>query len=135
MRVGHAKPGRSARHRTTADRQGARGLCPRAFPREAPYLKAGSAPWGQTPASAGDEVDRDGHALELETLAHLVLDPVGVVARHQPAVVDREAEARRTGRDLRAVQQVQALAVLRRRLAPFAELRVASVQLGRRAPR
>ena len=31
MRVGHAKHGRPARKRTSAGRQGARGLCPRAF--------------------------------------------------------------------------------------------------------
>ena len=43
------------------------------------------------------EVDRDGDALDLEPLAQLVLDPVAVVARDQPRVVDEEAEARRAG--------------------------------------
>ena len=56
------------------------------------------------------EVDRDRHALELEPLAQLVLDPVAVVAGDEARVVHREAEARRARRDLRAVEQVEALA-------------------------
>src|SRR4029077_5101219 len=71
---------------------------------------------------AADEVDRHGHAVELEPLTQLVLDPVGVVARGEALIVDEDAEARRPLVDLRRVQHVQALAVLRRRLAPLAEL-------------
>jgi hypothetical protein len=36
------------------------------------------------------EVDRDGHARELEALAELVLDPVAVVARCQARIVDED---------------------------------------------
>jgi hypothetical protein len=38
MRRGDAQHRRAARLRTIAHPVGARGLCPRAFPREAPYL-------------------------------------------------------------------------------------------------
>jgi hypothetical protein len=37
MRGAHAQPARAARQRTVADQQRARGLSPRAFPREAAY--------------------------------------------------------------------------------------------------
>ena len=44
------------------------------------------------------EVDRHRHALQLEPLAQLVLDPVGVVARDEAGIVDGEPEARRPRR-------------------------------------
>ena len=69
------------------------------------------------PSRAPDEVDRHGHALELEPLAELVLDPVAVVARDQARVVDEEAEAGRAHGRLGAVEEVQPLPVSRRRLA------------------
>src|SRR5207237_7459352 len=78
---------------------------------------------------ARDEVDRHRHAFQLEAFAQLVLDPVAVVAGHEPPVVDREAEARWARRDLRAVQEVQSLAVPGRRLPPLAQLREDAVQL------
>ena len=84
------------------------------------------------PSRPPPEVDRHRHALELEALAQLVLDPVGVVAGDEARVVDGEAEARRPRGDLRAVEQVQALAAARRRLARLVQLAEEAVQLGRR---
>ena len=90
------------------------------------------------------EVDRHGHALELEPLAELVLDPVAVVARDQAGVVDEEAEAGRAHGGLGAVEEVQALSVSGRRLADLPQLAEEAVQLAgrdratctcRRAPR
>src|SRR5439155_21055657 len=82
-----------------------------------------------------DEVDRHGHALEPEVVADLVLDPVAVVAGDQTRVVDREAKAGWARGDLRPVEQIEALAVPRRRLPPFAQLGEESVELGRRDTR
>src|SRR4029079_14025815 len=82
--------------------------------------------------SSRDEVDRDGHALQVETAAQLVLDPVAVVARYEARVVHVDAEARRPRAHLRAVEQVQALAVPGRRLAHLAQLAQRAVQLGGR---
>src|SRR5204863_3129687 len=87
------------------------------------------------PSRAPPEVDRHRDALELVALAQLVLDPVAVVARHEAGIVDRDAEARRARSDLRAVEKVQPLAALRRRLARLAQLAEEAVQLGRRDPR
>src|SRR5919201_1690708 len=53
---------------------------------------------------APHEVDRHGHALELEPFTKLVLDPVAVVARDQTGVVDEEAEARRSRPHLRPIE-------------------------------
>ena len=60
---------------------------------------------------------------QLEPLAQLVLDPVAVVARDEPRVVDGEPEARRPRRDLCAVEEVEAPLALRRRLARLASAR------------
>ena len=53
------------------------------------------------------EVDRDGHALEPKALAKLVLDPVPVVARDQPAIVHEDAETGWPRAHLRPVQDVE----------------------------
>src|SRR5439155_26805034 len=82
--------------------------------------------------SAGNEVDRDRYALELEALAQLVLDPVAVVASDQGRVVDRETEARGSRGYLRSVEEVQAPTLARRGLAPLTELCQKTVELGRR---
>src|SRR5919108_696838 len=66
------------------------------------------------PSGPAHEVDRHGHALELEVLAQPVLDPVAVVARDQARVVDEEAEARRADAGLRAGEENEGLAVPRR---------------------
>src|SRR2546421_4394129 len=80
-------------------------------------------------STAPHEVDRDGNPLEVEAVAELVLDPVTVVARDQAGIVDEEAEARRARANLRAVEQVQAAAVARGRLARLAQLGEEAVQL------
>ena len=49
MRREHAKHARAARKRTAADRQGARGLCPRAFPAKRRTQEVGPDPQGQAP--------------------------------------------------------------------------------------
>ena len=82
----------------------------------------------------GDEVDRDRHPVEAKPFAQLVLDPVGVVARHEPRVVDVDADARRPGRDLHAVEEVQPLAPPRGRLPSLPQLAERAVQLRRRDP-
>src|SRR4051812_3323650 len=87
-----------------------------------------------TQRSPWDEVDRHRDALELELLTQLILDPVGVIARHQAAVVDREAKTRRPRGHLRTVEEVEALAILHRGLAPRAEVGQEAVQLRRRGP-
>src|SRR5207237_140753 len=66
------------------------------------------------------EVDRHGYALQAEALAQLVLDPVAIVARDEPRIVDEDSEARWPRVDLRGVEQIQAPAVARRRLAAVA---------------
>src|SRR5262249_22195937 len=81
------------------------------------------------PSCSPDEVDRHGHALELEALPELVLDPVAVVAGHETRIVHEEAETRRPLLHLRAVEEVQAPAVARRRLARLAQLGEEAVQL------
>ena len=87
-----------------------------------------------TPLTSADEVDRHRHSGELEPLAQLVLDPVGVVAGDEARVVDVDPDARRARRDLGAVEQVQAPAALRRRLAGLAQLGERVVQRRRRDP-
>jgi hypothetical protein len=71
MRRGHAQHGRAARKQTTADRQRARGLRPRALVREAPHLN-------QTTTSVVVGIDgelvRGDVVEELLELGHLRLD-------------------------------------------------------------
>src|SRR5262249_32477718 len=86
------------------------------------------------PSLRGYEVDGDGNALEPEPRAQLVLDPVAVVARDQAPVVHEQPEARRTRRDLRPVEQVQASTPSSRRLPRLAQLLEGAVELGRRDP-
>src|SRR4029079_13172251 len=96
-----------------------------------------SPPPGRGTASSGSfhEVDRDRHAFEAEALTEPVLDPVAVVARHEPRIVDEGAKARRAHPDLRAVEEVEpAAARAARRLARLAQLREGAVQLRRRDP-
>src|SRR5262249_3358981 len=81
-------------------------------------------------SGASHEVDRDRNPFELEAVSQLVLDPVPVVARDQPGVVDEEGEPRRAGARLRAVEQVQALAAARGRLPCSTQLLQEAVQLG-----
>src|SRR5947199_10804595 len=81
---------------------------------------------------AADEVDRHGNAVKAEPLTQLVLDPVAVVARDQRLIVYEDAEAWRPFADLRRVEHVQPLAVLRRRLPLVAEVGERLVQLRRR---
>src|SRR5438477_3695836 len=84
---------------------------------------------------ASHEVDRHGHPLQLVPVAELVLDPVAVVARDEAGIVDEEAEARRPGLRLRAVQEVQPARPSRGRLPRLPELAEEAVQLARRDPR
>ena len=86
------------------------------------------------PSRALDEVDRDRHALEVKAFAQLVLDPVRVVARDEARVVDVDPDARRPRGDLGAVEQVQPLPRLRRRLSRLAQLGERVVQRRRRDP-
>src|SRR5512134_2537845 len=82
------------------------------------------------------EVDRDGDALELESRPELVLDPVAVVARHEPRVVHEDAEPRRARGRLGAVQQLQAAAALSGWTgAGLLQLRQGAVERGGRDPR
>src|ERR1700704_1593600 len=81
---------------------------------------------------AANEVDRHGNPLESEPLSHLVLHPVGVVARYEALVVDEDPEARRPFMNLRRVQQIQTLAILGGRLPSVAQLGEEVVELGRR---
>src|SRR5207249_4645713 len=76
------------------------------------------------------EVDRDRNPVELEAVSQLVLDPVPVVASDEPRIVDEEAEPRRAGARLCAVEQVQALSSARRRLTGRPQLIQEAVQLG-----
>ena len=78
------------------------------------------------------EVDRHRHALELEPLAQLVLDPVGVVARDEARVVDGEAEARRARRRPARRRAGSGAVALGRRLARLPQLAEEAVQLRRR---
>src|SRR5712691_11153905 len=78
------------------------------------------------------EVDVDGYAVELEALAQLVLDPVRVVARDEARLVDEDPDPRRARLDLRPVQEVQAAACLRGRLAALAQFGEEVVELRRR---
>src|SRR3954463_10718647 len=83
------------------------------------------------------EVDRDRHAVQVESLTQLVLDPVAVVARDEAGVVDEDADARRAHADLRAVEEVEPPPPARpaRGLSRLAQPREGTVQLGRREPR
>src|SRR3954470_16264316 len=86
-------------------------------------------------AAAGSalvEVDDERHAVHPEPRAKAVLQEVGVVAGDALAGVDLDREARRRGADLRHVQQLQAVALLRRRLALLDELGEEAVELRRR---
>ena len=118
--------------RASAARARERHVVPRSASRRANAVPHAPPPTTTAVHERAPEVDRDRHALELEPLAQLVLDPVAVVARHEARVVDGEAEARRPRRDLRAVQQVQPACALRRRLARLLQLAEEAVQLGGR---
>src|SRR5215213_7600025 len=63
------------------------------------------------------EVDHQRDALEGVALTQPVFHEVGVVARQPHPVVDVDGEARRPGLDLRDVHQLEAAALLLRRLA------------------
>src|SRR3954451_12001639 len=63
------------------------------------------------------EVDDQWDAVEPVALAQPVLDEVGVVARDAAAGVDLDRDARRPRADLRAVEQLEPVALLGRRLA------------------
>src|SRR5262245_26310273 len=111
-------------------RQASVTACPRS-----PSRRANTVPHDPPPTTTAfmilgrrsfalDEVDRHGDTFEVEALAQLVLDPVPVVARDEAGVVDEDAKPRRPRRHLRAVEQPQAAAALRRarpRLAQLAE--------------
>src|SRR4051812_42084465 len=81
------------------------------------------------------EVDDERDAVEGEPGAQAVLDEVRVVARHAGAAVDRDREARRADADLRDVEQPEAVALLRRRLARLHRLGQEAVELGCRDAR
>src|SRR5919204_3084882 len=72
--------------------------------------------------------------LQLEAVSELVLDPVAVVACHEPRVVDEEAEARWPRTHLRAIEEVEAAAVARRRLPGLPQARKEAVQFRRGDP-
>src|SRR5947199_8889382 len=94
-----------------------------AVPQEpAPTTRICTGVASQPPSGAADEVDADRDAVEVEARPQLVLEPVAVVARDQARVVDEDAEARRSRRHLRAVEQIQPLASPRRRLPRLAQL-------------
>src|SRR4051812_31189324 len=78
------------------------------------------------------EVDDERHAVHPEPRAQAVLQEVGVVARDALARVDLHREARRRGADLRHVEQLQAVALLRGRLALLHELGQEAVEPRRR---
>src|SRR3712207_5544074 len=84
------------------------------------------------PALALGEVDDERDALEPVALAQAVLHEVGVVAREALAVVDLDGEAWRPHRDLGHVEQLQAMALLLRRLALRDEVAEEAVELRRR---
>src|SRR3954451_11406408 len=63
------------------------------------------------------EIDDDRDPVHREPRTQAVLDVVGVVARDPLAAVDLDREARRALADLRRVEQLQAMALLRGRLA------------------
>src|SRR5262249_25129643 len=65
---------------------------------------------------ASHEIDRDGNPLQVEPLRETVLDPVAEVARDETRVVDEDAEPWGPGARLGHIEQVEALAVPRRRL-------------------
>src|SRR6185312_13479095 len=78
------------------------------------------------------EVDDERDAVHPEAGPQAVLEEVRVVARHPRARVHLHREARRRGPDLRHVQELQAMALLRRRLALLDELGDEAVELGGR---
>ena len=81
------------------------------------------------------EVDRHRDALQLEARAQLVLDPVAVVARHEPRVVDEDAQPRRPRRRLRRVEELEPAPALAGRARPrLLELAERAVERGRRDP-
>src|SRR5579884_198197 len=119
------------------ERQARTTSCPRSS-----SMRVNAVPHEPAPATKNltsrsfHEVDRDRHAVEAEALAQPVLDPVAVVPRDEPRVVDEHAEARRTHPDLGAVKEVEpAAARAARRLSRLAQLRERAVQLGGRDPR
>src|SRR5919107_1246079 len=84
-------------------------------PRPTPAALA--RPRGRAAARAAlVEVDDERHAIHPEPRAEAVLEEVGVVARDAAARVDLNGEARRRGADLRHIQELQAVALLGRRL-------------------
>src|SRR6478752_7166651 len=90
--------------------------------------------------SALDEVDDQRHAVHSVARAQPVLQEVRVLARHTGARVDLDRKARRTLRDLRHVDQLQAMtarAAARpdRRLARLDDLGEEPIELGRRDSR
>src|SRR3954462_9262643 len=78
------------------------------------------------------EVDDERHAVQAVARAQAVLQEVRVVAGDAPARVDLDGEPRRVGADLRHVQQLEAVALLGRRLAGLDELAEEAVEVGRR---
>src|SRR5204862_4903570 len=80
------------------------------------------------------EVDDQRHALEPVPGAQPVLEEVRVVAGETPAVVDLDREPRRSHADLRHVEQLEALALARRRLTRGHEVGQEAVELGRGDP-
>src|SRR5215207_6338832 len=82
-----------------------------------------------------DEVDDQRNSLQPIALTHAILDEVGVVARDALTRVDLDREARRTLPRLRHVDQLEAVVLLRRRLADLLDLGEEAVELrGRDAP-
>src|SRR5437868_15174069 len=78
------------------------------------------------------EVDDERHAVEAVARAQPVLEEVGVVARDPAAAVDLHGEARRVGLELGHVEQLEAVALLGRRLAGLHELGDEAVEVRRR---
>src|SRR4051794_41852894 len=70
-----------------------------------------------TTLTALHEVDDERHPVEGVAGPQPVLEEVGVLARDPLARVDLDGEARRVGLDLRDIEQLQAVALLGRRLA------------------
>src|SRR6186997_9186 len=87
-----------------------------------------------TAPRGGDEIDDQGHALELIGLAHPVLQVVGPVAADQLAVVDLDRHPRRAGADLGGVVEAQALAALGRRRRAGDDVAEEAVERGGRDP-
>src|SRR5437773_1016996 len=75
-----------------------------------------------TTLTALHEVDDERDPVEPVARAQPVLEEVGVVARHALALVDLDGEARRVGADLGHVEQLQPVALARRRLAGLDDL-------------